>query len=247
MMNRNKTNSFKKSLFIACLLIIFTIVFSLIVKYYVIGESNLPYSLEKILVVSKVSSASGDSGPNIWNIKLQELNDVYIYINKTDKNRKETIKSISLENFRVTSPSKIGNVVVYRPTGDLENLYLYSDENYLGKTITYNGAAVDTLKKLEVRNEGGTIGFRVSLEGLGTYMSNNYDEEITYNGGLLVKAGTELDEIQFKMAFDIAIKLSNNVTFKGTVNLDLPNEDILTNSNSNIEITDFSNVVFKRD
>lgn len=246
-MNRNTTNSFKRSLFIACMLIVVTVVFSLIVRYYVIGESNLPYSLEKILIVSTVSGESGDGALSGWDIKLKEANDVYITINKKDEKSKETIKSISLENFRVTSPSVIGKVVVYRPTGDLKNLYLYSDENYLGKTIEYKGAAIDTMKTLEVRNEGGTIGFRAALEELGTYISRNLDEKITYTGDLLKKAGTELDEIRFELAFDIAIKLSNHVTYKGTVTLNLPNEDIMTNPDSHLEITDFSNVVFKRD
>ena len=181
-MKTNTKNALKKSIFIAFLLILITVVFSIVVKYDVEGEATLPYSLEKILIVSKVSTSNNEDPANLWNISLEEDNDVYLYINKTDEESDNTIKSISLENFTVTKKSKIGEPIIYRPTGDLNNLYDLSEQNYLGSSITYKGAKADTLKTLEVRNEGGTIGFRASLENLGNYISNNYDEEIVYDG-----------------------------------------------------------------
>ena len=245
-MKTNTKNALKKSIFIAFLLILITVVFSIVVKYDVEGEAILPYSLEKILIVSKVSTSNNEDPANLWNISLEEDNDVYLYINKTDEESDNTIKSISLENFTVTKKSKIGEPIIYRPTGDLNNLYDLSEQNYLGSSITYKGAKADTLKTLEVRNEGGTIGFRASLENLGNYISNNYDEEIVYDGSLLTKAGISLENIQFSISFDILITLNNDITFKGTINLDFPNDDIITNPESNYEITDFSDVVFKR-
>lgn len=245
-MKTNTKNALKKSIFIAFLIVLITVVFSIVVRYDVEGEDNLPYSLERILIVSKVSTSNNEDPANLWNISLEEDNDVYLYITKTDEESEDTIQSITLENFTVTNQAKIGEPVIYRPTGDLNNLYDLSEQNYLGSSITYTGASVDTLKTLEVRNEGGTIGFRASLENLGNYVSNNYDEEIVYDGNLLTKAGIPLENIQFSISFDILITLNNNVTFKGTINLDFPNDDIITNPESNLEITDFSDVVFKR-
>lgn len=245
-MKTNTKNALKKSIFIAFLIVLITVVFSIVVRYDVEGEDNLPYSLERILIVSNVSTSNNEDPANLWNISLEEDNDVYLYITKTDEESKDTIQSITLENFTVTNSAEIGEPVIYRPTGDLNNLYDLSEQNYLGSSITYTGASVDTLKTLEVRNEGGTIGFRASLENLGNYVSNNYDEEIVYDGNLLTKAGIPLENIQFSISFDILITLNNNVTFKGTINLDFPNDDIITNPESNLEITDFSDVVFKR-
>ena len=37
-----------------------------------------------------------------------------------------------------------------------------------------------------------------------------------------------------------------NVSFKGTINLDMPVEDVIEKGSSSKEITDFSNVIFKR-
>ena len=39
---------------------------------------------------------------------------------------------------------------------------------------------------------------------------------------------------------------NKNVTYKGTININLPAEDIIEKGSSNFEITDFSDVVFKR-
>lgn len=238
--------TFKKCLFLAFILVALTIVFSLVVRYQVVGEDNLPYAISKILIVSKVSTSDNDQTANLWDINLEEDNDVYIYIDKSDEESTDTLQSVTLENFRVTKPATLGNAVIYRPTGDLENLYDYSEQNYLGDSITYTGAKIDTMKTLEIRNEGGTIGFRASLENLGNYVSNEEHETITYDGSLIKKAGIEQEEIEFQLAFDVLITLNSNVTFKGTITLDLPNDDILTNPESNIEITDFSDVVFKR-
>ena len=245
-MKKNTKNAIKKSIFIAFLIVAVTIVFLFVLKYDVEGEASLPYSLEKILIVSKVSTSNNEDPNNLWNISLEEDNDVYLYITKTDENSTDTIQSVTLDNFTVTKKASIGDTVIYRPTGDLNNLYDLSEQNYLGKSITYKGAKVDTLKTLEIRNEGGTIGFRASLENLGNYVSNNYDEEIVYDGSLFTKAGISVENIRFSVSFDILITLNNNVTYKGTINLDFPNDDIITNHESSREITDFSNVVFKR-
>ena len=246
-MKATTKNVFKKCGFMAFIIILITVAISIVVKYYVEGETTLPYSLEKILIVSKVSTSNNEDSENLWNISLEEDNDIYLYITKTDEESSDTIQSITMENFQITKEPLIGSIIVYRPTGDLgTNLYEYSEQNYLDSSITYTGASVDTLKTLEIRNEGGTIGFRVSLENLGNYVSNNYEEEVVYDGNLLTKAGINLEDIQISMSFDILITLNNNVTFKGTINLDLPNDDIITNPESNTEITDFSDVVFKR-
>lgn len=244
-----KKNLIKKCLFIAFLIITITIVIAIITKYNVKGEQSLPYSLNKILVISRIDTNSNEDPNNLWNISLIENNNIFIYINKNkDKNIDETIKEIKLENFKITTMPLKGNVKVYRPTGDLNsnNLYEHSTQDYLNSNITYTGSTVDTLKNLEIGNTGGMLAFRISLENLGNYISNNYDEEIIYDGNLITKAGLTKEDITFSVSFDLFITLNSNITFKGTINLDLPNNDILTNSESYLEITNFDDVVFKR-
>jgi hypothetical protein len=245
-MESNKKNVFKKCLFLAFLIIIITIVISISIKYSVVGEKTLPYSLKKILIVSTVDTSNNEDEANLWNINLSENNNVFIYIEKSNETTTDTIKEISLENFTITNSPKIGNVFLYRPTGDLKNLYEHSTQNYLNDKITYTGARVDTLNVLEIGNEGGMMGFRISLNDIGNYVSNNYDEELVYDGTLLDKAGITAEQISFSMSFDIKISLNSGVEFQGTILLDLPAGDIINEKEPYIEITDFSNVIFKR-
>lgn len=220
------------------------VVVSIMLKYEVEGEKKLPYNISKIFVISTVEGIPTDDGENIWNINVKQANDLYFYIEKNDVTE-ETIKQITIENFSlIKSPSK-GEVTIYRPTGDLENLYTYSEQNYLNESLTYTGAAIDDLKTLEIANTGGVIGYRVALNNLGTYISND-STEITYDGKLLQNIGVTVEDIKLELTFDILIETNKNVTYKGTISVALPGEDLIEKGASNFEIKDFEQVIFKR-
>lgn len=239
-----KKQILKRCAFLFCIIIILMVVISIMVKYEVEGEKALPYSISKIFVISTVEGKQADDGQNIWNVNVKQANDLYFYIDKTSETD-ETIKQITIENFAVTKSPAKGEIAIYRPTGDLENLYTYSEQNYLNQNITYTGAAVDDLKTLEISNTGGVIGCRVALDNLGTYISNE-STEITYDGTLLQSIGINLEDIKLGLNFDILIETNQNVTYKGTISIELPGQDLIEKGASNFEIKDFGDIVFKR-
>lgn len=239
-----KKNLLKKCLFIIFLSALLMVVISIMLKYDVEGEKVLPFSISKIFLVSTVDGHVVDDPENIWNIDVTQVNDLYIYIDKTLEDE-QTINEIKIENFVVNKIPSKGRLKVLRPTGELSNLYTYSEQDYIFTELIYTGAAIDDLKSLEISNNGGVLAFRVALEELGTYISNE-DEEITYDGKLLSNLGINLEEIQFNLSFDIIITTSDDVSYKGTINLDMPIESVIEEGSSNRELTDFSNVVFKR-
>lgn len=239
-----KKQILKRCAFLFCIIIILMVVISIMVKYEVEGEKALPYSISKIFVISTVEGKQVDDGQNIWNVNVKQANDLYFYIDKTSETD-ETIKQITIENFAVTKSPAKGEIAIYRPTGDLENLYTYSEQNYLSQNITYTGAAVDDLKTLEISNTGGVIGCRVALDNLGTYISNE-STEITYDGTLLQSIGINLEDIKLGLNFDILIETNQNVTYKGTISIELPGQDLIEKGASNFEIKDFGDIVFKR-
>ena len=239
-----KENLFKKCLFISFLVIIFMVVISIMIKYDVEGEKKLPFSIKKMLLVSTVDGKIQDDTENIWNIEVNQVNDIYIYIDKTIED-KQTIKDIRIENFVQNKIPNKGKIKLLRPTGELSNLYTYSQQDYLKEGITYLGSSIDDLKNLEISNNGGMLAFRISIEELGAYISNE-DETITYDGKLLSNLGVTLEEIKFNLSFDIIITTSENVSYKGTINLDMPTNTIIEQGYSSIELTDFSDIVFKR-
>lgn len=239
-----KIQIIKKCLFLFCIIIILMGVVSVMLKYEVEGEKNLPYSISKILVVSTVEGTQNDDGQNIFNINVKQANDLYLYIDKNDSTN-ETIKQITLTNFNVIQAPPKGQLAVYRPTGEINNLYTYSEQNYIDSSITYTGATIDDLKTLEISNTGGVIGCRISLDDLGIFVSNE-TTEIVYDGTLLQNLGITVDGIKFNISFDIQIETSANVTYKGTISIELPAQDLIEKGSSNFEITDFSKVIFKR-
>ncbi len=240
-----KKNLFKRCLFIAVLIILLMIVISIIIRYDVEGEKRLPFSVAKILLVSTVDGNVMDDPNNIWNIGITQVNDVYMYINQTIKDDDTTIKEIKFENFIIKKEPQKGTIRLLRPTGELSNLYTYSQQDYLNESITYLGGAIDDMKSLEIGNKGGVLGFRFSLEDLGTFISNE-NQEITYDGKLLSNLGVNLEEIQFDVSFDIILTTSNNISYKGNISLSLPIDNVIEEGSSSKEITDFSNVIFKR-
>lgn len=241
-----KKNLFKRCLFIIALAVIFMVVISIMIKYEVEGEKTLPYSISKILLVSTVDGNDlGNNSPeNIWNIGVTQVNDLYIYIDQTMETD-AVIKEVKFENFRIIEVPQVGKIKLLRPTGEISNLYSYSEQDFLNSSITYTGGIIDDLKSLEVSNVGGIVGFRFAVEELGVFNSNE-NIEITYDGKLLSNLGLTIDQIKFKAAFDVIITTSENVSFKGTIGLEMPVEKVIEEGSSSREITDFSNVVFKR-
>ncbi len=239
-----KKNLFKKCLFLLFVSILIMMVISIMIKYNVEGEQTLPFSLTKMLVVSTVDGKENEDSNNIWNIGIKQVNDIFLYLDKTIED-KQAIKEIKLENFTINKSPEIGNLKLLRPTGDLPNLYTYSEQDYLKEGITYLGGSIDDMKSLEISNNGGTLGFRLSIEDLGSYISNEA-EEVSYDGKLLSNLGIKLEQIKFDINFDIVITTSENINFVGTINLALPLDTVIEEGSSYKEITDFSNVVFKR-
>ena len=239
-----KNNVLKKCIFSMIICILLMVVFSIMVKYDVEGEKQLPFSISKILLVSTVDGDIVEDNQNIWNIAVTQVNDVYMYITKTN-DEEITIDSISLNNFIINQAPKKGTLKLLRPTGELSNLYSLSEQDYLSEGITYLGGSVDDMKSLEIGNNGGILGFRMSVIDLGSYVSNE-DTEIIYDGRLLSNLGVIEQELTFDISFDIIIETSDHVKYKGTTSLKMPVEGFIEKGSESLEITDFTNLVFKR-
>ena len=110
-------NLIKKILFIALLIISILVVLFIMFKYSLEGEKNLPFSINKILIVSTVDGQVNEDQENIWNIAVEEVNDIYIYIDKTIE-EDVTIKEVKLDNFNIVKAPQNGKIEVLRPTGE---------------------------------------------------------------------------------------------------------------------------------
>jgi len=226
------------------------IVFFRIHNYNKYGEKNMPYSISKIAIVSTARQLGSENEKpieettSIWNFDVVQNNDLYIEI-KNDRDEKNKIKSVSIENIEITENPSKGNLKVFMPNSTDGARYTYADDFEVNTSLTYKGADESNFKNLELNRDGGIISISFANRDLGTYESGE-DTEITYDGRMLSKLGITSDEVKSKVAFDLVIELEDGKTYVGRIKLDINCDGLVENGTTKQEITDFSNVIFKR-
>ena len=203
---------------------IFSIVGLIMLKYEVEGETNMPFELSKIIIVSTAEGIEANQEVSTWNFNLMQNNDIYIYISKNDNYGKtELINEVTVENLKVESNAKVGEICFFKQNN--KNEYNYLEEEKIKEKLTYKGVQ-EIRNSNEITNQGGTIKFRASNMNLAQIISND-GEEIIHNGTILQKANLTENDIKFKISFDVIIKLESGIYFKGKVSLDLPAQEII--------------------
>ena len=241
MLNSNKKKIFERIAVISVITIITVVVLLLMLKYEVEGETNMPFELTKIIVVS---SAEGvENTEDRLNLSLVQINDIYLQIEKNENVKKEnSIKSVIIENFYINEASKIGKGKFYRPSPNAREIFEFNDE-YITNRIEYIGKGQSNIKELEIGNQGGIIGIRYSLNELGQY---NIQEQVNHDGTLLNNLNIDINELYSKISFDIIIELNSGVKYKSNIVLDVPAGNILEEGICRQEQTNLEKIVFKR-
>lgn len=233
----------------------------MVIKYQVEGEKNVPFKLGKIIVISSASTTQGveanQSQPQdgnetgdqeekfLWNEKIVQTNDIYIYIDKNkDYKEQRIIKTVKIDNIKILEPTEIGKIQIYMPNSLDSELYKYIDEYLVNYSLTYKGASVDNKKNLEIGNQGGCVCISFANMGLDNYKSNE-DEQIEQGAFILKKMNLIDENLKFRISFDVVIEIEDK-SYKTNVILDLPADNLVGNKESHYEINDFDYLVYKR-
>ncbi len=238
-----KTKSFHICMIIVIIVVILFIVGVLVLRYNVEGETNMPFELSKIAIISSQEGIDDGQTDTRWSYDIHQANDIYLYIDKNDNYGKtEVIKSIYIDNVHIDAENT-ENIKLYKPDVQEENvIFKYKDEDIV-QSLEYIGDMESDLKNLKIANQGGIIAFRCSNNYVAKYKSN--DEEINHNE-LLKKANVTNEALHINLSFYLTIKLESNKEYQAEIKLELPTGDIVENGNTGIEITDFDDVIFKR-
>lgn len=216
----------------------------IVLQYNIEGETNMPFVLNKMSIISSVEGTDKEAGSNRWAFDISQNNDINLYIEKNKNyDKQEAIKSILIDNIEIQRNSEKGKINFYRPNTTESGVYFKNVEENLVQTIEYKGAMKTDLKKLEISNQGGLIMFRVANDKVAEYFSN--EDEINHNE-LLKKANITVEDLKSKVSMDITIKIESGKEYKANIVLDLPVEGVIENGTSSQEITDTSNIIFKR-
>lgn len=228
---------------VVIVMILLFIVGIVVLKYNVEGETNMPFHLSKISIISSSEGKDKESTDSKWAFDLYQSNDIYIYIDKNEEyDKTEAIKEIRIENMNIESANR-ENVKIYRPDSqDEKQIFKNEDENIV-ENLIYEGALESDLKNLKISNQGGLVAFRCSNNNIVEYKSN--DEEIIHTQ-LLKNAGITEEILKMSLKFDIVIKLENQKEYKANVSLELPVNGVVEQGTASKEITDMSDIIFKR-
>ncbi len=215
-----------------------------ILKYSVEGETNMPFNLNKIIIISSSEGTEKDAGENRWAFNINQNADIYLYIEKNKNyNEQEVIKSIVIDNIKVEKQEENGTTKFYRPNiNETGSTFSNSEEN-LVENIEYQGAMETDLKNLKIGNQGGIIIFRCANNNIAEYVSN---EEVIDHSQLLNKVGKTEENLKQKITFDLNIKIESGKEYKASIELDVPVEGLVESGRAALEITDLTDVVFKR-
>lgn len=241
--------SLKRKIFhVAMILLIIAVILSavglLILRYQVEGETNLPFDLSKIIIISSVDSIDNKDETNRWNLSVNQNNDVYIYFDKNNNyNKTEIIDSIVIDNITINKQTEKGKINIYKPTENGTNIFENKEENIVNE-ITYYGDIETNIKDLKISNQGGIIVLRFANDNISQYVSNEA-EEVNYNN-LLQLTNVNADDLKANITFNLSINLTSGKTYRTAINVDIPIEDVIQRGTSSKEITDTQNFIFKR-
>ena len=236
--------AFHISILIVMVAIILFVLGIIVLQYNIEGETNMPFVLNKIAIISSVEGTDKEAGSNRWAFDISQNNDINLYIEKNKNyDKQEAIKSILIDNIEIQRNSEKGKINFYRPNTTESGVYFKNVEENLVQTIEYKGAMKTDLKKLEISNQGGLIMFRVANDKVAEYFSN--DDVINHNE-LLKKANVTVEDLKCKLSMDITIKIESGKEYKANIEFDLPVEGVIENGTSSQEIIDTSNIIFKR-
>ena len=225
----------KLSTVILVLAIVIAFAIFSVMKYEVEGEKEVPFKLGKIIVISSATSDDVDNSEQqgednnqvedgsvgqtideqqqqetesyIWNKKVIQTNDVYIYLDKnTEYEESQSIKSVKIENIKMLQNVKAGKIQVYMPNSLDDAVYKYINEFLVNSTLTYTGAEMDNKNNLQIGNQGGCVCLSFANVGLDQYKSND-DQEIQQGAAILEKMNVSNSDLKFKVAFDLVVEV----------------------------------------
>lgn len=240
----NKQKIIHICIIIAIIVVILAVAGIIILRYQVEGETNLPFTLKNLIIVSSAEGYENANPMAKWDLTIDQTNDVYLSIEKNSNYKKsETIKNVTIENIHVEDTQNNINMAIYRPADS--GLYKKEDSYKVDGSLTYKGSKETNLNNLEIANQGGVVLFRMANQNVASYQSNE-GEELTHDGTLFVKTETPLESMQATLAFDLIIETGSGVKYKATIKEQIPVGNILGEGTCTFEKTDFSDLIFKR-
>lgn len=244
--NITKTRFFHMYIFALIVLSIIIVSTFISIKYNVEGETNMPFDISKISVISSSEGIDAKTTEeNTWVYNVNQINDIYVYIEKNEYYEGiETIKNIEIDNFEIEAKNN-ENVNIYKPN-NTENVKIFSssEENKVEELIFTGGLEDSSYQELEISNQGGMIAFRCTNNNIAQLISN--EQELNHLE-LLKKVEITDEDLELVLTFDLKITIDKGITYKTTIELELPVGNVIEEGTTSSENVINQNIIFKRE
>ena len=133
MITQEKKQTIKLVVAISILVFILVFVGIIIMKYEVEGETNMPFTLSKIVIVGSAEGQENEKSDLKWDFSINQNNDVYFYIDQNTNREVEEdllIKNVTICNIQIIKEPKKGTLQTYMPNSEAGRLFTY-DEQFL--------------------------------------------------------------------------------------------------------------------
>ncbi|MEI3401202.1 MAG: hypothetical protein V8R51_02075 [Clostridia bacterium] len=218
----------QKAFHVAIIIIIISVILCvggmLILKYEVEGESNMPFKITKISIES-IEGLENESAGEKWSFRVNENNDIYIYIEKNfSYGKTEIIDSVEVKNIKANRQKELGELKFYKPVMDEKKMFVNQTENEI-TDIIYTGELESNIKEQKISNQGGIVAFRYGINNLSQYVSEN--DELINHSQLLKLTNITQEDLQTQLTFDIIINLKSGKKYQAPISVDIPTDEII--------------------
>lgn len=243
-MKTKKRRKIETSGIIIIAVMLITIVAIMLLKYNVEGETDMPYVLKKMVVISTANGTNTQTDENKWNISINQNTDIYFDIERnTEHKSTENIRNIKIQNIQIIG-TEYYTPKAYMPSSETEEMFNYIDNNIIQNELIYDvGKDKDTQNK-KITTEGGIVAISFCNPNIATYKGN--EDKMTYDGTLLNKVGITLEQIKATIKFDLVLETASGKKYKAEINLQTPADDITKTGIVINEDIELKNIVFKR-
>ena len=238
----------KKSFHISMMIIIVTVILFALgmvtLRYNVEGETNMPFEITKIAIISTSEGKDKNVEGHKWAFDINQNNDIYVYIQKNENFQKqEAIKNIYINNIKIERAKEIGIPKIYRPNSLEVGGAFYNAQENVAENLEYKGALNTNFVTMDIANQGGILAFRFAVDKIAEYISD--ETEINHNM-LLEQTNIKEEDLQAKLSCDFTIKTESGKEYKTTLKFELPIEGILENGTTHKVIENTEDIIFKR-
>lgn len=225
-----------------------------------IERAKKVFNISQLIVYSSADATQNDTNKEpIWNLNLYQYTNVGIKINNqndyTGEKNKNTIKELFIDNIQILEKPVLGNLSFYylNPLDFSKGNII--EENLITDNLKYEvldfGVSLDSSKP-QINKDDGIISLQVINKDIyNNFIISDISNLVTFDGSLLQRANLDLNNLKYKISFDINIVNNLDEKFKCTITIDCPiekedSEESIINGYMLIDESDLENCKFNR-